>query len=373
MNPTPARLTTSTTRRRFLGVALGASLMSPLIPTVVSAGHEDDRPRIVANEYFAPGISAKDDRSPIKLFLFEKFDRALDPNKQAASGRIVLVLHGATTSGRVNNDVQVPDVDLEDSFSLLDQLAQRGYDAWTLDYQHYGRSDHHDCGLCVVTDHAARDIASAVKFILGVRGAKRLHLIGWSWGGSTGGLFAQRHSEQVNRLVLYAPVLDLQKDFSKSSTTPPTFDTSPVFPVPTAHFRDNTPNNAAALKGFFHPTARVPEVVEAYVQAALKVDSMSPNGVLKDWRTDPLKMDPAKLRMPTLVIGGADDDRAALVGPLAGPNARSFMQRLGATEKKLVIVANAGHGLFLEEERDQWYAAVLAHLGAGNRPPDDDD
>lgn len=105
-------------------------------------------------------------------------------------------------------------------------------------------------------------------------------------GGATGGLLTQQDPEQVNRLVVYAPVLDLPKDFSKATSTPPTFANSPVFPVPTAQFRDKTVNNAAVLKGFFHPAARVPAVVDAYVKAALEVDPKSPNGVLVDWRTD---------------------------------------------------------------------------------------
>ena len=71
----------------------------------------------------------------------------------------------------------------------------------------------------------------------------------------------------------------------------------------------------AALTGFFHPRARVPEAVQAYLAAALAVDARSPNGVLKDWRTVRMKTDPARLTMPPLVIYGADDDREALGMP----------------------------------------------------------
>jgi pimeloyl-ACP methyl ester carboxylesterase len=362
----------SVSRRQFLGTGITAGVVAAgMVPLSAAADDDEDEDRrIVAREHSVPAPSAKDG-SPLRLALFEKFDREREPDRQAMTGRIVLVLHGATTSGRVNNDVQVPGVGLKDSFSLMDQFALRGYDVFTLDYQNYGRSDHHDCGLCVNTVAATRDIEAAVNFILQLRGVSKLHLIGWSWGGATGGLFTQHHPDQVNRLVLYAPVLDLQKDFSKATSSPPTFANSPVFPVPTAQFRDNTVNNAAALKGFFHPTARIPAVVDAYVKAALAVDSKSPNGVLVDWRTDPLKMDPTKIVTPTLVIGGSDDDRAALMGPLAGPNALGFFTRLAVKDKKFVNVGNAGHGLFLEQERAHWYRAVFEHLGAGNRALDD--
>ncbi len=364
-------------RRKFLGTGIAAGAAVAAITALPAlAGDEEDEPRIVSREHFAPGRSAKDG-SALKLFVFEKFDRERDPDEQAASGRIALVLHGATTSGRVNNDVQVPGVPLKQSFSLMDQFAQRGYDVFTFDYQNYGRSDHHDCGLCVDTNAAARDIESAVNFILETRGVSRLHLIGWSWGAATGGLFTERHPAAVNRLVLYGPVLDIQKDFSRriDPSKPLGFDNAPAFapPGPNDHFRDNTVNNAAALKGFFHPTARIPEVVDAYVKAALQVDSKSPNGVLKDWRRMPLKMDPTKIVTPTLVIGGSDDDRAPIIGPLAGPNALAFFNRLPVKDKKFVAVGNAGHGLFLEQERAHWYRAVFEHLERGNQPNEDQD
>lgn len=359
-------------RREFLGSGVAAGVAAAGLAALPAAAENASEGRIASNEHFVPGKSARDD-TPLQLFVFEKFDGERDPNELTASGRIVLVLHGATTSGRVNNDVQVPGVALKQSFSLMDQFAQRGYDVFTFDYQNYGRSDHHDCGLCVDTEHATRDVESAVGFILALRGVEKLHLIGWSWGGATGGLFAERHPDMVNRLVLYAPVLDLQKDFSKSTQRPPTFDSSPVFPVPTDDFRDNTVNNAAALKGFFHPTARIPEVVDAYVEAALEVDQKSPNGVLKDWRTMPLKMNPAKIVRPTLVIGGSDDDRAPLIGSLAGPNALAFFNNLAVKDKKMVIVGNAGHGLFLEQERAHWYRAVFEHLERGNQPQPGED
>lgn len=315
-----------------------ASLLFPPLPSVAQQSP------IESKEYRVPGLSAKDG-GPLNLYAYEKYDSSVNPDVQAARGRIVLVVHGATTSGRVNYDVQVPGIPLERSFSLMDQFARRGYDVWTFDYQNYGRSDKHDCGLCVTTEKAARDVEGVAKFILVRRNVKRLHVIGWSWGAQTAGLFAQNNPDVVNRLVLYAPVLDLQGP-----------------PPPTDHFRTN---NEAALSGFFHPTARVPEAVQAYVQAGLEVDPRSPNGVLVDWRTSPMKVDPRKVIMPTLMIYGADDDRT----PPSGPNAFPFFRALAATDKKLVLVPNAAHGLFLERSRGRWYQEVVLHLELGNTPP----
>src|SRR6266540_4593418 len=274
--PASRRCSSSHESRAMTGMPRVLRMLILFVPALVAswspANAQPAHP--IGQDYRVPGVSAKDG-SPLMLYAYEKHGLGIDPNELAAGGRIVLVLHGATTSGRVNYDVQVPGVPLERSFSLMDQLSARGYDVWTLDYQNYGRSDHHDCGLCVTTEAAARDVEAVAEFILGLRKAERLHLIGWSLGAQTGGLFAQRHPDRVNRLVLYAPLLDLQGP-----------------PPPTDEFRTN---NEAALTGFFHPTARVPEAVQAYLQAALEVDAQSPNGVLVDWRTDPMKIDPRQL------------------------------------------------------------------------------
>src|SRR5919199_1788144 len=183
-------------------------LVLALMPLSVRA---QPRAAIAAQEYRVPSASAKDG-SPLLLAVSEKYQEGRDPNLQAASGRIVLLTHGSSFSGQVGVDVQVPGVPPEQSFSLMDQLALRGYDVWTLAYQNYGRSDHHDCGLCVTTEAAARDIEAAAQFIRGLRTVDRLHLIAWSWGAQAGGLVAQRHPDWVNRLVLNAPLLDLQDD-----------------------------------------------------------------------------------------------------------------------------------------------------------------
>jgi pimeloyl-ACP methyl ester carboxylesterase len=308
-----------------------------LVPAPVGA---QQPPAVVAREYRAPSVSAKDG-SPLTIALAEKYRADLDPNRQAASGRIALLTHGSNFSGLAGFDVQVPGVPLAQSYSIMDQLALRGYDVWTMDYQNYGRSDRHDCGLCVTTEAAARDVAAAVRFILAERRVRRLHLLGWSWGGETAGLFAQSHPEAVNRLVLTAPLLDVAQGA-----------------LPTADFRPNGPGLAV----IFHPDARVPEVVSAFLETVVVTDPLAPTGVVLDARTDPLKMDPRRLTMPTLVLWGADD----VVTPLAGPNVRPYFERLAAAEKRFVVVPEAGHAFFMERQRGVWLQEVLAHLEPGN-------
>ena len=335
--PLAARSTRRCALRAGVGLAALATTGFAPEPAAAQAGTPEPDTTITTREHRVPSVSAMDG-SPLTLAVTEKHLADADPSAMAAPGRVVLLTHGSSYSGQTGLDVQVPGLPPAESWSLLDQLALRGYDAWTLAYQNYGHSDRHDCGLCVTTEAAAQDVEAVAAFIRAERGVERLHLIAWSWGAQTGGLFAQTHPEWVDRLVLNAPILDRQED-----------------EPPTEPFRTNA---AEGLSRIFHPTARVPEVVEAFLQAALASDPQPPNGVLVDWRTDPRKVDPSQLQMPTLVIYGADD----IVTPPAGPNVFPFFRDLAAAEKQFVLIPEGGHALFMERHRARWYQEVLAHL-----------
>src|SRR5436305_13065164 len=53
---------------------------------------------------------------------------------------------------------------------------------------------------------ALGDIAAMVNHIKAKRGVKKVTLIGWSWGAMMAGYYASLHSENVHKLVLYAPL-----------------------------------------------------------------------------------------------------------------------------------------------------------------------
>src|SRR3954470_23565690 len=49
------------------------------------------------------------------------------------------------------------------------------------------------------------DVGAAVDYVLKLRGAQKLSLIGWSQGGPRSAGWAAQHPDKVNRLVLLAP------------------------------------------------------------------------------------------------------------------------------------------------------------------------
>src|SRR4051812_29325618 len=109
-----------------------------VLACLIAASNARADQAIVGTEHKVPGISAADGK-PLSLDLWEK------RRKDAATKGVVLLAHGATISGRTDFDLQVPPDKNGVPYSLMDELASQGYDVFSLDYQNYGRSDHHPC------------------------------------------------------------------------------------------------------------------------------------------------------------------------------------------------------------------------------------
>jgi pimeloyl-ACP methyl ester carboxylesterase len=200
-------------------------------------------------------VSASDGK-PLSIEVWEKYRRDLDPKVFTTTGKVVLLAHGAGNSGRVVFDVQVPGAPGL-TYSLMDYLAEQGFDVFTLAYQNYGRSDHHPCGLCVTTQVAAHDISAAVDHIRTLRGVEKVYLLGWSWGTSTAGLFTIQKPHTVRRLILYAPYLKLKTELKP----------------PTTEFRENTDKQCQEGS---EPEATDPALTTALCKEALQWDARSP-------------------------------------------------------------------------------------------------
>ncbi len=72
------------------------------------------------------------DKGAVRLFLWEKY--AGDPARSAGT---VLFVHGSSMASTPTFDLQVPG---RPDSSVMDWFAARGYDAWCVDMEGYGRS-----------------------------------------------------------------------------------------------------------------------------------------------------------------------------------------------------------------------------------------
>ena len=74
-------------------------------------------------------------KGEVKLYMFRKRNGA--PEKSEPPRPVVFLVHGSSVSSRPTFDLTVPG---KGEYSLMNELARRGFDVWTMDHEGYGRS-----------------------------------------------------------------------------------------------------------------------------------------------------------------------------------------------------------------------------------------
>lgn len=273
------------------------------------------------------------ERAGVGLFLERLSIRGEKADKQ------VLLVHGLTYSSH-EFDVNVGD------YSLARYLARQGYAVWTVDIGGYGRSQEMKDGFKPNSAYAAEDIAAAARKILEISGAKKLDVLGWSWGTVTSALFAEKYPDLVNKLVLYAPILT---GLGEADVKNP--------------FNHNTWEHAA---GDFQtgPDGQIdyaivePEVVNAFQSGAWRYDKdSSPNGGRKDLlvKPDRLLISFDKLKAPTLVIGGDKDPYLNL------PALEKEIAKLPGGSR-FELIPGAAHAMMMEKPYYKRFREIVAEF-----------
>ena len=242
----------------------------------------------------------------------------------------ILLLHGRTWSARPNFDLQVPNSQV--NVSLMDALVARGYAVYALDARGYGGTPRDATGW-LTPARAERDVSVVLDWVMareeagnGSRArrvaARKPVLLGYSRGAQVAMLVAQRHPEQLSGLVLYGyPEPEIPKD-----------------PDPAVPPRARTTAEAAG-EDFTSPAVTPAGVKEAYVRTATTMDS-----IRVDWRleTQLAALDPAKVRVPTLLLDGERDPYAN-----ASHHPEVFA-KLGTADRWWVVIPGADHAAHLE-------------------------
>ncbi len=127
-------------------------------------------------------------RGDVRLFLWEKHcGEPVEPRPT------IVFVHGPSMASQPTFDLQVEGRPYS---SVMDHFADRGFDAWCVDMEGYGRSDKHRDINCDIAN-GADDLVPATDYIAAVRGARSVHLYGISSGVLRAALFAQRYPERV--------------------------------------------------------------------------------------------------------------------------------------------------------------------------------
>jgi pimeloyl-ACP methyl ester carboxylesterase len=291
---------------------------------------------------------------------------------QFTSEKTLLFVHGATQPAEATFDLPI------EGLSWMDYIAQHGWDVYLVDVRGYGRSTRPpemdqpaaNNPPIVTTDVAVKDVGSAIDFILRRRGLSRINLMGWSWGTVIMGAYTADHNDNVESLVLYAPVWLRTSPPSQTASAP----LGAYVSAPMATARDRLQAGAPGdRKNDLMPASWF----EAWSAAALATDPVgskqeppvlrSPAGVFHDirnyWDAGKPYYDPGRIQAPTLVIAAEWDQ----VTPSQGAQA-VFHKLPSGPRKRLVEIGEATHFVMVERNRMQLFREVQLFLDKVRQP-----
>ncbi len=272
----------------------------------------------------------------MRLHIWEKY-------RGAATGKPAVVLaHGSATAGRESFDLQAPG---KPSCSLMDFLAGEGFDVFAPDIRGFGRSTRPGR---LTTQEAAEDLHAVFQFVLKMRETRKANLLAWSWGTQYGGMFVMAHPDMVSGYVSYAQMHIDSPDLARRRARVDHYRAQPYIHIPEAdwkpHFFSMTPAEANDL-----------DIVEAYAEAASRVERKTPTGPQLDMATRMPMIHPRLMNVPVMIIHGEYDDVADLDGLLP------FFKQLPHPNKRYVVIPEAGHMMHFQKGRRRFQREV-AHF-----------
>jgi len=265
-------------------------------------------------------------KGDVRLFLWQK-------SAAAPTRGTVLFVHGSSMASQPTFDLEVPG---RPHSSVMEWFAGRGFDTWTLDNEGYGRSDKSRPINCDIAN-GADDLAAASEYILKHTSTKKLLVYGISSGALKAALFAERHPERVARLALDAYVWT-------GKGSPTLAERRKRLPEFSA--RNRRPIDRAFVHSIFkrdHPGTADDATIEAFATAILALDDSVPTGSYVDMCSRLPLNDPAKIRVPTLVMRGEYDGIASIEDLL------EFFATLPNPDKQFSVMAGISHASFQQK------------------------
>jgi pimeloyl-ACP methyl ester carboxylesterase len=311
----------------------------------------------------------------VKLFVRSKLKEGqTDFNED----NVVIFVHGATGPSTCDFDLDFKD------YSWAEWMAEKGYAVYMFDKRNYGYSSREKAMDEPAANHrpvsrsylVIRDLAAVIEHVKKKHRVARVTLIGWSWGAMTSGYYTSLHSENVKRLVLYAPAYSFGQHTnlgagsgSQNRRKPYEFNYA-LGAYRTASTAQNTARWDNEIPVADKSLYREPELPAAFWEACLATDPSSasrsppalraPNGVLEDTfmqATGRPMWNASSIYVPTLVIAGEYDtwsypeDREGLMRDLTN-----------APLKKSVLIKDATHYVLFEKQRMEFFNQILGFL-----------
>ncbi|HZP75067.1 MAG TPA: alpha/beta fold hydrolase [Pseudolabrys sp.] len=260
-------------------------------------------------------------KGAVDLCIYRKFigDPAQKP--------VLFLVHGSSFSALPGYDLQVTGRGSE--YSMMDRCAERGFDVWTMDNEGYGQSSRTANNSNI--SQGADDLDAAMPVVERETGKKRFHFYGQSSGSLKAALFAERHGDRVDRLVLDAFVWT-GKDSPTLAKRREQLDR-----WRSSHVR--TIDRATLNNSFTRDKPGTSErvVADAVADAQLAYGDTIPTGTWLDMCAHLPLVEPAKIRAPTLIMRGEHDGIATM------EDLTSFFIKLPNSDKQITILQGSAH------------------------------
>jgi len=318
---------------------------------------------IVMEEFMVPSSDAG-----IQLYVRNK---RLSTLNSFTPDNVLLFVHGATYPAETGFDLQL------DGLSWMDVLARQGFDVYMVDIRGYGKStrppemDQPASANRPIVDSevAARDYASAADWVRTRRNVPRLNVMGHSWGTVITARYATQHSDNISRLVLFAPVW-LRQAGASLTDTGGELGAYRMVTLEAARKRKDTglrPGVKPQPDAWFDVWAKATFESDPVGAQGNPPYVRAPNGVVQEgrqyWNAGKAVYDPALIRVPTLLILAEWD---ADTPPYMAQTLHPLL--VNAHPRKLVVLSRGTHGIMNETERFALFDEVHRFLSDGRAP-----
>jgi pimeloyl-ACP methyl ester carboxylesterase len=252
---------------------------------------------------------------------------------------VLFLVHGSTPSAGGSMDLQVPG---RSDYSLMEKMAEYGFDVWTMDFEGYGRSTRSGkhCGIMT----GVEDLKTVMPLVLKTSGRKAAMVMGESSGAIRAGVYAMEEPAVVERLILGsftytgkdAPEIDRRRRDAE------TYRSNPLRPI-----------NLATFQRIFNrdmPGTSEPIVAQAMADYELKLGSSVPSGTYLDMATKLPMVDPKRLLCPVCILRPEHDGNATEAELL------DFFGQLPNKDKQFFILSGLSHAAVLGINRHRvWH------------------
>jgi pimeloyl-ACP methyl ester carboxylesterase len=268
------------------------------------------------------------------------YRRCKSKPERGSNPPVLFLVHGSSFGALAGYDLNVPG---KTGYSMMDVCAGFGFDVWTMDHEGYGRSSRTSSFSDIAS--GADDLAVAARLIEQETGVAKAAYYGQSSGSLRAALFAERHPEHVERLVLDAFVWtgEGSRTLAKRREGLASYLASNRRKISreslhAALLRDD-PEHVTVERG----------VPDALADAGLKDGDSVPSGTFVDMCSKLPLVDPAKIACPVYIMRGEHDGIATLDDILA------FYKRLPNGDKHFSVMANSAHIAPLGVNRARFY------------------